>query len=1257
MGSPNSEVMLATSSIDHQPSSSHATAYEAGILQNHQSQKSRKLETEARTHKVTFDSDSIQPSTSYGRKDEINAGQSALGLSIDSPAGEVTDEHGPDWPQSRPTSDISRTPSQSTTGTVQSHNSLETAASSLQSAVSAAATTNNAAVEKEINQHGTSSVEKELPPIPSSPRQYVTACSTPVEMGEEKREAEALRRYHALLELIETERGYTEDLNNLVTVFFPNLVYQPFFEEDESRLTAVSRNGNKLHELHSALLRKWDSILEQEQLRQQDPETSLEKALRCGDAIRKIVQQLQDSIVQFQHYRIFCSRHSEAMVMIREAERRHGGDDFAAYERLCGNLIRTQSRTSSTPSSRRQSFSRQSSGFFAPLTSSGILSTLTPADTTSPFSPSSPSSGTTTPSSPTTVLPRSANSHRLLLADYLIKPVQRMCLYPLVLSSLLKNTPPQEMHTRMSIQTAIESMRRVADEVDEASRIREKDLMAQLILTRIEPNVLLPQSFVQSLGAPQLSGTLDVLHHHSIEEPLTVPLRFQRLGVVMWSNFVLIARTRKNGQLDCRYWFPLAEVSIVPNVDIAVYEELNKKSSTPPIETHQVFTTMEIGGKAAVPHGFRLSLGAHHFEFSASNERERRTWHDALRLATAENEKMKRKPSEVRVLNSLSSLPGMTNGAVLVSNFLSANVKATQANSNSLESLVKFPSASTRATVDRNMVFSDVLIAPAGLLGVSASAMQNVTGNNSNSSGGNSAIGPSTVREISEALMSHQLRQNSAPSIGSAVGAAMGLAKLAATQMPNVKRPRRMNSLTPIDSSVSRPPMTSTISETSTSSSSESNTTPKRNSLNTLRANTLPGIDTTTSPKTSVQRISSPVESISSRVKGTLRRANSRLGSMRSTTGSLPASPMNSAIDLGRSASEEQSTVEQAEDANETAKPAHARRKSVNLREVWKRRSRSQSAQGSFTMGPSYESFSVVNRVPSSLDMSTMSPVPTRHSICEDTPTQFYDSPPLSPSATYSEANVVSSAAAYQGPTTIVGSKVSPDSSLHTTSAPTSQASSRRQSVASIFANSYTDLQRAVQTPLRSSSPSLNMTQMREDAANTLKRAKSLARNRFSMYGVSTLLTSASSSTTAQPLASATNARGYFDTKNSPSSKNTEKDLRQERSSIGDLSPGTVAGDQTPVNSGADSAINQLRDSLGRNGSTHRSKDSDVTTQNHHQNWEKQKDLSKDSVSTNSSPKSLAEKRFPTLQSVEETASSAEQSRDETYSSFPENSP
>lgn len=63
MGSPDSEVMLVSSP-------SNSTACVAEIVQSHKPSKS---DNEARTHKVTFDSDSIQPSsTSYGRKDETS---------------------------------------------------------------------------------------------------------------------------------------------------------------------------------------------------------------------------------------------------------------------------------------------------------------------------------------------------------------------------------------------------------------------------------------------------------------------------------------------------------------------------------------------------------------------------------------------------------------------------------------------------------------------------------------------------------------------------------------------------------------------------------------------------------------------------------------------------------------------------------------------------------------------------------------------------------------------------------------------------------------------------------------------------------------------------------------------------------------------------------------------------------------------------------------------------------------------------------
>lgn len=70
-----------------------------------------------------------------------------------------------------------------------------------------------------------------------------------------------------------------------------------------------------------------------------------------------------------------------------------------------------------------------------------------------------------------------------MFRDFLIKPIQRLCLYPLVLQTLLKYTPDVGMS---ELASAVAAMRRVADDVDEAGRRREQALMADLIVSRVE---------------------------------------------------------------------------------------------------------------------------------------------------------------------------------------------------------------------------------------------------------------------------------------------------------------------------------------------------------------------------------------------------------------------------------------------------------------------------------------------------------------------------------------------------------------------------------------------------------------------------------------------------------------------------------------------------------------------------------------------------------------------------------------------------
>ncbi|KLO15924.1 hypothetical protein SCHPADRAFT_242850 [Schizopora paradoxa] len=76
------------------------------------------------------------------------------------------------------------------------------------------------------------------------------------------------------------------------------------------------------------------------------------------------------------------------------------------------------------------------------------------------------------------------NVMKLTLADYLIKPVQRICKYPLLLEQL-RGPVPTEDETDFAIAYALRSMKDVALAVDEARRRRDVEIKSKLIVDRL----------------------------------------------------------------------------------------------------------------------------------------------------------------------------------------------------------------------------------------------------------------------------------------------------------------------------------------------------------------------------------------------------------------------------------------------------------------------------------------------------------------------------------------------------------------------------------------------------------------------------------------------------------------------------------------------------------------------------------------------------------------------------------------------------
>lgn len=83
---------------------------------------------------------------------------------------------------------------------------------------------------------------------------------------------------------------------------------------------------------------------------------------------------------------------------------------------------------------------------------------------------------------------------RLRLIDFLIKPVQRICKYPLLLTQLQEATVAANLPSTADVDLvsmlglALGTMKHVVGQVDEARKSRETVIRSNLVLSRVEPH-------------------------------------------------------------------------------------------------------------------------------------------------------------------------------------------------------------------------------------------------------------------------------------------------------------------------------------------------------------------------------------------------------------------------------------------------------------------------------------------------------------------------------------------------------------------------------------------------------------------------------------------------------------------------------------------------------------------------------------------------------------------------------------------------
>ncbi|KAI6105842.1 hypothetical protein F5141DRAFT_1216572 [Pisolithus sp. B1] len=211
---------------------------------------------------------------------------------------------------------------------------------------------------------------------------------------------------------------------------------------------------------------------------------------------------------------------------------------------------------------------------------------------------------------------------RLLFVDYLIKPIQRICKYPLLLDQLQLAAPVTEPGFRPCyevIERAAHVMRTVTISVDEARRQQELAVKTSLIVSRLSQGISasttcsssqpLTPGFLLALGPCQAAGSLDVIHYYgsSLGNQGTVKAKY--LGAFLFTGgFLVLAKVAKPKAYEPRHWFSLKGFELADsNTD-----------------------------EALLSSWFRLSFRGHTFEFAASCRREKDVWVDAIRSAMSE---------------------------------------------------------------------------------------------------------------------------------------------------------------------------------------------------------------------------------------------------------------------------------------------------------------------------------------------------------------------------------------------------------------------------------------------------------------------------------------------------------------------------------------------------------------------------------------------------------------------------------------------